>query len=146
LKFTKYALSREQQKLLRKQGHKYYQLMDGTIPPSTQQQKHFVAVCKNLAEPVTEWERIWKSYWATIEEEKRLAAEYRENLRHSPKVREYLDRRWLGDSSVHQRTDPVSLVETTKDRSRECLVCHGSGMKADGDNCDRCNGRGWLSL
>jgi len=121
--------------------------MDGTIPPITQTQKRFVAVCKNLAEATTEWENIWKSYWVTIEEEKRLAAIYRENLRPSPELREYLDQCWLGTSPGAQRlTEPLSLVQTTEDPSRECRVCRGSGMKADGDNCDRCDGRGWLPL
>src|SRR5437899_794907 len=94
LKHTKYNLSREQQKRLRREGYIYYQLMDGTISPVTKKQNHFVDMCKGLVEPHDEWERIWKSYVATVEEEKRLEAIQRENLRQSPDVQKYLDHLW----------------------------------------------------
>lgn len=119
--------------------------MDGSISPINQQQKHFVAVCRNLAEPETEWERIWKSYWSTIEEEKRLEAIHREKLRHSPEVQEYLDHRWLGETKTKSTVvDAGERITLADDRAHECRVCRGSGMKADGDSCDRCNGRGWI--
>jgi uncharacterized protein YifE (UPF0438 family) len=145
LKHTKYNLSRDQQKLLRRQGHKYYQLMDGSISPLSPMQKHFVDMCKGLVEPVNEWEQIWKSYWATIEEEKRLDTIYRAELRQSPQTQGRLNQLWLGDlkTRVTNTSDPVE-VAISEDHSRECIACRGSGMKANGDACDRCNGRGWI--
>ena len=143
LKHTKYNLSREQKKLLQKQGHKYYQLMDGTIAPLSAKQKHFVDMCKGLVEPNDEWERIWKSYVSTLEEERRLESIHRENLRHSPERREYLDHLWLAGAP---HTDgPAQSSAAANDHSRECRRCRGSGMKADGASCDACNGRGSIT-
>ena len=147
LRHTKYNLSSEQKRLLRRQGFRYYQLMDGSIPPCTASQKHFVDMCMNLVEPQDEWERIWKSYRLTLEEEKRLDAVYRAKLRESPQIQERLDRLWLSGSPAISTSESSSIsnAPTVPDGpTRECRLCKGSGMKADGDGCDRCNGRGWL--
>ena len=146
LKYTKYNLSSEQKRLLRKQGHKYYQLMDGSIPPLSAKQKHFVDMCLNLVEPQDEWEQIWKSYLFTLEEEKRLDAVYRAELRQSPRTEERLKRLWLsgGRSLPAEAANPPRTAPLSEKPSRECRLCRGSGMRGDGDNCSRCDGRGWI--
>jgi uncharacterized protein YifE (UPF0438 family) len=147
LRHTKYNLSSEQKRVLRRQGYKYYQLMDGSIHPVSASQKHFVDMCMNLVEPQDEWEQTWKSYLFTLEEEKRLDAIYRAELRQSPRTEERLKRLWLSGPPTTSAAEPTSASKATAvpDRhTRECRLCRGSGMKADGDGCGRCNGRGWI--
>ncbi len=142
LKHTKYGLSREHKNLLRKRGHKYYQLMDGTILPQSAEQQHFVDVCNGLVEPNDEWERIWKSYLTTLAEEQRLETLYRDDLRQSPDVQKYIDHRWLAGVPHSEPSSVMEPAPSTDGHLRDCRICRGSGMNADGSACDRCNGRG----
>jgi uncharacterized protein YifE (UPF0438 family) len=128
LHHTEYNLTWEQRRLLKRYGTKMQALMDGKLIPVQSKGKHFVDMCNGLVEPVDEYERIWKSYLSTLEEEKRLRKIHQASL-----------------SESQQHTNQLPRQNELNDsRGKKCFICKGSGMKADGSGCDKCSGRGWI--
>jgi len=119
--------------------------MDRNIRPLSPKQKHFVDMCGGIVEPVDEWEKTWKSYLLTLEEEKRLEQLDFPSLETTQRREEYMSSRFLAgqqESADAPFVEPPAL--SNDDHMRKCKPCRGSGMKGDGDNCDGCNGWGWL--
>jgi uncharacterized protein YifE (UPF0438 family) len=93
-KFTESKLSPSEKELLRERGIVLHEFWDGTLNPITPKQKHFIEMCKGNAEPNNEEERVWLKYISMLENEKRLEATHREELKDSPKRKEYLQSRF----------------------------------------------------
>jgi uncharacterized protein YifE (UPF0438 family) len=148
LKHTEYKLSWNQKIILRKNGTRYKELMDGIISPFSPTQRHFVDVCNGIVEPNNKFERIWKSYLSTLEEEKRLEEIHRAKLRESPRNKEHLKALCFADDDRILDNAPINNLkeqnDISEDHTRKCPSCRGSGMKGDGDNCNRCDGWGWI--
>lgn len=58
--------------LLERLGYALNELELGKREPATQEEKHFVAVCRGEGEPTTETERIWFKYMERIKRPKRF--------------------------------------------------------------------------
>jgi uncharacterized protein YifE (UPF0438 family) len=140
LKYAEYKITWKQKRLLKKCGTKMEALMDGRIKPFSARGKHFVAMCNGSVEPDDNYERIWESYLSTLEEEKKLAAIHRAEPIDPQQREQRIRSLFLGD--ISQVSEAISQDNLNEDHTRTCIICRGSGMKGNGDNCDRCNGRG----
>jgi uncharacterized protein YifE (UPF0438 family) len=92
-KFVEDPLSWVEKRLLRRVGTKLQALIDGAIVSTGADDQHFVAVCKNNAEPNTRRERAWLKYHAALAEE-RLEANWLEEKKKSAEYEEYLKSRF----------------------------------------------------
>jgi uncharacterized protein YifE (UPF0438 family) len=148
LKYAEYNLTQKQRRLLKRYGTKMEALMDGKIEPVFARGKHFVDMCNNLVEPNNKYESIWKSYLSTLEEEKRLAAIHHAEPIDPQKREQHIQSLFLGEvnpiSEMIPQDNLTVRYNSNDDHTRTCIICRGSGMKGNGDNCDRCNGRGWI--
>lgn len=55
-------LSERQTDIIKKYGHWFEALTNGTIQPITDEQKRFIDVSKDIKEPVNEYETAWREY------------------------------------------------------------------------------------
>jgi len=97
-------------------------------------------------DPIDEWEAIWRSYSDTVQEDNRLEKIHRAGIIESSRADGHAERFWFGGGRVAgDNTSDLQATEppVAEDRPKKCQVCRASGMKGDGDNCDRCNGWGW---
>lgn len=58
--------------LLENYGHAFNDLDLAKREPDTEEEKHFVAVCRGECEPVTEAERVWSKYTTRIKRTRRF--------------------------------------------------------------------------
>lgn len=93
-RFTDIRLSPSEKEILRKRGTVLREFGDGTLTPITPKQRHFVEVCKGTVEPDNEEEKVWLKYISMLKDEERLKAIHREELKVSPKQKEYLQSRF----------------------------------------------------
>lgn len=56
----------KESQLLEKCGHAFNDLALGKREPVNEEEKHFVAMCRGEAEPVTDAERVWSKYMERI--------------------------------------------------------------------------------
>ena len=58
---------RDEIEILTRYGRQFKRLMEGDLKPKTPAQERFVAVCRGDAEPVSEYELVWRKYLGRLE-------------------------------------------------------------------------------
>jgi uncharacterized protein YifE (UPF0438 family) len=140
--------SREEISSLEKEGKYLWHLMCGTTSPLTDQADvHFVKVFREKSEaPNNQREYLWERYLAAREDEKRKKREELEIFHETPEYTNHIRSMYLSGSGSGSRlrSDQTDEAHIEQSHSRKCPTCRGSGMKGNGDNCDRCGGRAWI--
>jgi uncharacterized protein YifE (UPF0438 family) len=151
LKNPKDKFTREEIKFLKRHGTWLYHLMCGTTSPvfpnSDNRDAHFVKVFREkVTEPNNKREYLWKRYLLALNEEEELKRKQLEEFRESPEFKNPIKSLWLGEvPTVPEKHSTATLPDANnlnQTHTVRCPICRGSGMKGNGDNCDRCNGRG----
>ena len=143
LKHTNYNLTREQKKILRRDGNLLWALMHGMETPSTEGERHFVEMCKGNVSPNNDIEVAWKSYLTTLEEEETLHAEWLEQKRQVAAAQHPIESLYVGEGTYILDSDSanenVSQSNSGNDKLIKCSACGGTVY-----DCWKCSGRGWV--
>lgn len=67
LKCSREIFSERELGILRKWGHWFESLADGSLEPTTEAQKRFIKVARGQAEPISEYEIAWWKYIKRVE-------------------------------------------------------------------------------
>jgi uncharacterized protein YifE (UPF0438 family) len=146
LRFTEYKLTWKQRRLLKRYGTRMQAYMDERVIPImwNHRGKHFVDMCNGLVEPHDEYERIWKSYISTLDEERRLRKIHeanlaRQNRRQLPSL--YLSGNTRISEELVSYEANMQIGESWLPQTRRCPRCRGEGF-----DCPRCDGRGEIPV
>jgi uncharacterized protein YifE (UPF0438 family) len=140
-------LTSRERKSLEKHGTRLEALKNGTLHPQTEDERHFLAVCCGAAKSVKIYERAWLKYQYLLKEERELENLRLEQFKNSPEYNERIQSMFRGDVnhiSEEVRANSSSEQSNLDEDHKKCPSCRGAGMKGDGFNCDRCNGRGYI--
>ncbi len=149
---------------LEKYGSWAKSLEQGYTPPNTERQEHFVAVCRGINEPETDFEFLWLRYRAAIDTENRIVE--LEGLLSSAKGEANVLRKSLFEqiekskSEIMNRDALIKKLQnklTSYERERGliqppvipetgtreiCPNCCGDGGASG--QCYKCGGSGWV--